>query len=65
MSRSYSPGSSKARVSELNGGYDPARNGDTIVNVQPPRREDLQPSYARVLKPDSEDDSQHGWLPTS
>lgn len=35
--------------------------GDPIVKVQPPRREDLQPSYAQVIKPDTEDASQHGW----
>jgi len=34
---------------------------DPLVQVQPPRREDLQPSYASVLKPDTEDESQHGW----
>lgn len=32
-----------------------------IVKVQPPRREDLQPSYAQIIKPDTEDASQHGW----
>lgn len=32
-----------------------------IVKVEPPRREDLQPSYAQVIKPDTEDASQHGW----
>ncbi|KAK7513070.1 stomatin family protein-like protein [Phyllosticta citriasiana] len=38
------------------------RDGDnTIVKVQPPRREDLQPSYAQVIKPDDEDISQHSW----
>lgn len=37
-------------------------NGDTpLINVQPPRRQDLQPSYASVLKPDTQDDSAHGW----
>lgn len=40
-------------------------NGDAIANpivkVQPPRREDLQPSYAQIIKPDTEDASQHGW----
>lgn len=36
-------------------------NNSPIVKVQPPRREDLQPSYAQVIKPDSEDASQHGW----
>lgn len=34
---------------------------DPLVKVQPPRREDLQPSYAQVIKPDTEDASQHGW----
>ncbi|KAF2147491.1 uncharacterized protein K452DRAFT_217402 [Aplosporella prunicola CBS 121167] len=33
----------------------------TVVKVQPPRREDLQPSYAQVIKPDTEDASQHTW----
>lgn len=37
------------------------RANDPIVKVQPPRREDLQPSYAQVIKPDTEDASQHGW----
>ena len=32
-----------------------------LVMVQPPRREDLQPSYAKVLKPDSNENSGHGW----
>jgi len=34
---------------------------EPIINVQPPRREDLQPSYAKVIQPDTEDASQHGW----
>lgn len=37
-----------------------ARVVEPIVHVEPPRREDLQPSYARVIKPDTED-AQHGW----
>ncbi|GAM86599.1 hypothetical protein ANO11243_046130 [Dothideomycetidae sp. 11243] len=32
-----------------------------IIQVEPPRREDLQPSYAQVLKPDAQDDSTTGW----
>ncbi|KAF1356342.1 stomatin family protein-like protein [Delphinella strobiligena] len=32
-----------------------------LVKVQPPRREDLQPSYAQVIKPDTDDAAQHGW----
>ncbi|KAF1820758.1 stomatin family protein-like protein [Dissoconium aciculare CBS 342.82] len=45
-------------------GKAPATNGAAaapIINVQPPRREDLQPSYAKVIQPDTEDASQHGW----
>lgn len=34
---------------------------EPLVKVQPPRREDLQPSYAQVIKPDTEDEAQHGW----
>jgi len=50
----------------LNGRASPSTNGRStadppIVKVQPPRREDLQPSYARKLEPDTEDDSAHGW----
>lgn len=38
----------------------PRQPADPLVKVQPPRREDLQPSYAQVIKPDTEDASQHG-----
>nr|POE93488.1 putative band 7 family protein [Quercus suber] len=37
------------------------RTAEPIIKVQPPRREDLQPSYAQIIKPDTEDVSQHGW----
>ena len=40
---------------------DEARDDAGLIKVQPPRREDLQPSYAQVIKPDSEDVAQHGW----
>jgi len=49
MNGATSNGNGKARVDE------------PIVKVQPPRREDLQPSYAQVIKPDTEDAAQHGW----
>jgi erythrocyte band 7 integral membrane protein len=50
-------------------GKAPLQNGNSsnrgvdepIVRVEPPRREDLQPSYAQVIKPDTEDAAQHGW----
>lgn len=34
---------------------------ETMVKVQPPRREDLQPSYARVIKADDADEDMNGW----
>ncbi|KAK5168957.1 uncharacterized protein LTR77_006266 [Saxophila tyrrhenica] len=49
----------KAPVGNANGGH--SRASDPIVKVQPPRREDLQTSYAQVIKADQEDESQHGW----
>ncbi|RVX73783.1 hypothetical protein B0A52_02673 [Exophiala mesophila] len=39
-------------------GFRPQNGG--IINVQPPRREDLQPSYAQTLQGDN-DETQHGW----
>lgn len=55
-------GGGKAPVPE-SGASSRRANASTepIVKVQPPRREDLQPSYAQVIKPDTEDDSGHGW----
>jgi len=32
-----------------------------ITHVQPPRREDLQPTFAYVIKPDVQDAAAHGW----
>lgn len=46
----------------LNGAGGPARDiNEPIIKVQPPRREDLQPSYARVIKPDDADADTNGW----
>jgi len=39
------------------------RIDEPMVKVQPPRREDLQPSYARVIKADDQDSSTVGWYP--
>jgi regulator of protease activity HflC (stomatin/prohibitin superfamily) len=48
----------------LNGGFRPShtpgRSDNPMVNVQPPRREDLQPSYAQTLVGES-DQGNHGW----
>jgi erythrocyte band 7 integral membrane protein len=38
-----------------------SRLDEPIVKVQPPRREDLQPSYARVIQPDDADADTNGW----
>ena len=38
-------------------GFRPQNGG--IIKVQPPRREDLQPSYAQTLQGDEEQN--HGW----
>ena len=53
----------KAPLPATNGAY---RNGapggeNRLINVQPPRREDLQPSYAQTLQGESEDAGSHGW----
>lgn len=37
------------------------RRVEPLVKVEPPRVEDLQPSYARVIKPDTDDAAQNGW----
>jgi hypothetical protein len=39
--------------------HTPGRNDNPMVNVEPPRREDLQPSYAQTLHGD--DAGAHGW----
>ncbi len=49
----------------VNGGFRPS-NGpgaltNNLINVQPPRREDLQPAYAQTLQGESEDAGSHGW----
>lgn len=44
------------------GSTTPKRNIDEpLVKIQPPRREDLQPSYARAIKPDEAQTDDHGW----
>lgn len=50
------PSSSNGKA-PLNG----ATDGAPLASVQPPRREDLQPSYAKVLQPDTEDSDTAGW----
>jgi hypothetical protein len=48
----------------LNGGFRPSHNPAGLANpmvvVEPPRREDLQPSYAQTLAGES-DTGAHGW----
>lgn len=47
--------SSTSKTPLRSDGQDPA-----LIKVQPPRREDLQPSYARNIHADTDDNS-HGW----
>jgi erythrocyte band 7 integral membrane protein len=48
----------------VNGGFRPShtpgRADNPLINVQPPKREDLQPSYAQTLTGES-DQGNHGW----
>jgi erythrocyte band 7 integral membrane protein len=41
-------------------GHTPGAAGNPMVVVEPPRREDLQPSYAQILQGES-DQGNHGW----
>jgi len=50
--------SGKGVANGTNVGFRPQNGG--LINVQPPRREDLQPSYAQNLFQESENDT-HGW----
>lgn len=38
-----------------------SRVHEPVIKVQPPRREDLQPSYARVIQADDQDADTNGW----
>ncbi|GAB7344380.1 hypothetical protein MBLNU457_2238t2 [Dothideomycetes sp. NU457] len=43
-------------------GKAPVHSDDSgLIKVQPPRRQDLQPSYAQVIKPDAQELEAHGW----
>lgn len=48
-------------VNGTNGSSPARRLDEPVVKVQPPRREDLQPSYAKVIEPDDADADNHGW----
>ncbi len=58
-------------MAAMDNGKAPASNGfrnhapagapGGLINVQPPRREDLQPAYAQTLQGESEDAGSHGW----
>lgn len=53
-------------MSDINGkapvnGAGAGRVDEPVIKVQPPRREDLQPSYARVIQPDDQDADTNGW----
>jgi len=55
---------SESGKAPVNGGSSRAAHNEPMVKVEPPRREDLQPSYARVIKPDDADHDNHGWYGT-
>jgi len=53
--------SADATKRDVNGGFsNNAPAPKPLINVQPPRREDLQPSYAQTLVGES-DQGNHGW----
>ncbi|TEY85745.1 hypothetical protein BOTCAL_0013g00530 [Botryotinia calthae] len=62
----FSPTSVAGNSSAQRNGYNhsrstgPAHSENPLISVQPPRREDLQPSYAQVLQGD-DDTSTNGW----
>ena len=45
---------------EMNRGFQPKNATNGVIKVQPPRREDLQPSYAQQLQGETEAET-HGW----
>ncbi|KAF2863007.1 hypothetical protein K470DRAFT_255521 [Piedraia hortae CBS 480.64] len=54
----------EATTTSTTGGKASETNKDgrqPLVNVAPPQREDLQPSYARTIQPDENEEEQHGW----
>ncbi|KAI9708480.1 MAG: hypothetical protein M1820_003941 [Bogoriella megaspora] len=53
MSSALENGTGKARAD--------GPNREALVNVQPPRKTDLQPSYAAILNPEVPDASATGW----
>ena len=55
-------GKSSAPVDGFRNGAPGAGQGNgALINVQPPRREDLQPAYAQTLQGESEDAGTNGW----
>lgn len=52
-----------ATMSDVNGKapINGARVEEPIIKVQPPRREDLQPSYAKNIQADDADADTNGW----
>lgn len=64
MDNGKGPASAYPNGGSRTGNVGPAAVNTSIVNVQPPRREDLQPSYAQTLKGETEDAGSHGWYGT-
>ncbi len=57
MASSMENGNSKSAGPAV--GFRPQNGG--VIKVQPPRREDLQPSYAQTLQGDTDNEAMHGW----
>jgi erythrocyte band 7 integral membrane protein len=54
-------GKGSASPERTDRGFRPQNGGQNgVIKVQPPRREDLQPSYAQTLQGETEAES-HGW----
>lgn len=61
VSKPFSPTAVGSSSAQQNGtSRTPGRADGRIVTVQPPRREDLQPSYAQILQGD-DDTNTNGW----
>ena len=41
-------------------GFRPQNTQNGVIKVEPPRREDMQPSYAQILQGETEAET-HGW----
>ena len=59
-SPNFDNGKGSASPERVDRGFRPTNAANGIIKVQPPRREDLQPSYAQMLQGETEAET-HGW----